>query len=166
MQLAFIYDILSKMETKKNIIKENNVFFQPEHFGERLKRARKRLGLTTLEASKIIGIEKNSYYKYEDGSRFPKPEILLSMMINFNLNINYLLTGEGEMFIDKREKAANLQGLFPELSEETFPLIEDMQVPVMKHSLMTHYLVEREKLKSFIDNYFEEKKKKYTVKKK
>lgn len=157
--------ILSGMETEKNT-KNSALQFKPEQFGNRLKQARLELRLNTLQASEIIGVEKNSYYKYEDGSRFPKPEILLAIMVNFNLNINYLLSGEGEMFIRKGEQASELKQLFPDLSRETYPLIEDMQVPVMKHSIMTHYLVEKEKFRSFIDSYFEEKQKKFSTRKK
>jgi hypothetical protein len=80
-----------------------------------------------------------------------------------------LLSGEGKMFIDADKKAAgsdnkmDLQMLFPGLDPETFPLVEDLQVPIMKHAFMMHYLVEKNKYKDFIDEYFQLIKKKYPV---
>lgn len=156
------------MNAKKQQNKQEKSTIVTRQFGERLKQARIKLGLNVQQASDKIGIEKNSYYKYEDGTRFPKPETLLSIMDKFQLNMNYLLSGEGKMFIHagKAEESNNkmdLQMLFPGLDPVTFPLVEDLQVPIMKHALMMHYLVEKNKYENFIDEYFKQKKKKYPV---
>ena len=138
-------------------------YFFPQQIGGRLKKARETLGLSTLEASKIIGVEKNSYYKYEDGSRFPRLPILASIMYNLNLNLNYLLTGEGSMFLTPRLPGEStywgigLTDIFPGLSKEVFPLVESLQVPVMKHALMMEYLIYKEKYREFIEEHFKEK---------
>lgn len=126
--------------------------FSLESFGSRLKKARRELNLNPAQMSDIIGVEKNSYYKYEDGSRFPKPEILTALVIYLNLNVNFLITGEGEMFLTPQLKA-----LFPNIPPETHPLIESLEVPIMKHSLMTEYLLCKEQYKSLIDEYFKKK---------
>ncbi|UCH96296.1 MAG: helix-turn-helix transcriptional regulator [Candidatus Aminicenantes bacterium] len=156
------------MNEKNQQNKQEKSTIVTRQFGERLKQARIKLGLNVQQASDKIGIEKNSYYKYEDGTRFPKPETLLSIMDKFQLNMNYLLSGEGKMFIhaEKAEESNNkmdLQMLFPGLDPVTFPLVEDLQVPIMKHALMMHYLVEKNKYENFIDEYFKQKKKKYPV---
>jgi transcriptional regulator with XRE-family HTH domain len=126
--------------------------FSLQGFGSRLKKARRQLGLNPSQMSDIIGVEKNSYYKYEDGSRFPKPEILSALITYLNLNVNFLISGEGEMFL-----TAPLEALFPNIPPETYPLIESLEVPIMKHSLMTEYLLCKEQYKSFIDEYFKKK---------
>ena len=136
------------MSNKKFKLKD----FSLQGFGSRLKKARRQLGLNPAQMSDIIGVEKNSYYKYEDGSRFPKPEILSALIIYLNLNVNYLISGEGEMFL-----TAPLEALFPNIPPETYPLIESLEVPIMKHSLMTEYLLCKEQYKSFIDEYFKKK---------
>lgn len=137
--------------------------FSLQGFGGRLKKARRELGLNPAQMSDIIGVEKNSYYKYEDGSRFPKPEILSALVIYLNLNVNFLITGAGEMFLappslsEKEKKTAQLKALFPNIPTETYPLIESLEVPIMKHSLMTEYLLCKEQYKAFIDEYFKKK---------
>jgi transcriptional regulator with XRE-family HTH domain len=106
----------------------------------------------------MLGIEKNSYYKYEDGSRFPKPDTLLDIMNKFYVSIDFLLTGEdrsppGGTGGQKRE-ITDIVELFPGIPAETCPLIEALQVPIMKHTLMMHYLAAREKYKKFIEDFF------------
>ena len=80
--------------------KKNNLF---EKFGSRLKNARKELGFSTSKMADIIGIKENSYYKYEDGSRFPRPDVLESILNKLNLNLNYLIAGKGPVFIRDRK---------------------------------------------------------------
>lgn len=134
--------------------------FPLEHFGARLKRVRLALNLDPAQISDILRIKKNSYYKYEDGSRFPQPEILLSLTTYLNVNVNYLLSGEGEMFLtpppssEKEKRISLLKEIFPNIPPETFPLIESLEVPIMKHSLMTEFLLCKEQYKSHIDEHF------------
>jgi transcriptional regulator with XRE-family HTH domain len=139
--------------------------FALEQLGARLKKVRLALNLEPVEISKILNIKKNSYYKYEDGSRFPQSEILLSLITSLNVNVNYLLTGHGDMFFsqppisDKEERASRLKALLPNIPAETFPLIESLEVPIMRHSLMTEYLLCKEQYRSHIDEYFLKKQK-------
>jgi transcriptional regulator with XRE-family HTH domain len=143
--------------------------FPPEHFGTRLKRVRLELNLDTAQISDILRVRKNSYYKYEDGSRFPQPEILLSLITYLNVNVNYLLSGEGEMFLtpppssEKEKRISLLKEIFPNIPQETFPLIESLEVPIIKHSLMTEYLLCKEQYKSYIDEHLLSKKKENKV---
>jgi transcriptional regulator with XRE-family HTH domain len=136
-----------------------------QNFGARLKGVRRELNLNPAQISEILNVEKNSYYKYEDGSRFPQPEILATLITYLNVNVNYLITGEGEMFLtpvpasEKERKIASLKEMFPNLPPETFPLIESLEVPIMKHSLMTEFLLCKEQYKVYIDEFFKKKEK-------
>ncbi|HLP61501.1 MAG TPA: helix-turn-helix transcriptional regulator [Candidatus Deferrimicrobium sp.] len=139
--------------------------FSLQNFGARLKLVRRELNLNPAQISDILNVEKNSYYKYEDGSRFPQPEILATLITYLNVNMNYLFTGEGEMFLtplpnsEKERRIACLKTVFPNLQSETFPLIESLEVPIMKHSLMTEFLLFKEEYKNYIDEYFKKKEK-------
>ncbi|NIM11716.1 MAG: helix-turn-helix domain-containing protein [Candidatus Aminicenantes bacterium] len=146
------------MDKKTDIKQSSKAFAVTREFGKRLKQARLKLGINVQEASEMLDIEKNSYYKYEDGTRFPKPDTLLDIMNKFHLSIDYLLTGEFQAPLDntgtKKGDIKDIIKLFPGIPEETCPLIEVLQVPIMKHTLMMHYLAEREKYKNFIEDYF------------
>ncbi|MCU0288484.1 MAG: helix-turn-helix domain-containing protein [Acidobacteria bacterium] len=134
--------------------------FTLDDFGARLKIVRGELDKNPAQMSDVLGIEKNSYYKYEDGSRFPQPEILAKLIMSLNVNMNYLLAGEGDMFLapvpssEKERKIACLKALFPNLPPETLPLIESLEVPIMRHSLMTAFLLDKEEHRSHIEEYY------------
>lgn len=131
-------------------------------FGKRLKDVRLTLGLNVPEMSSKIGIEKNSYYKYEDGTRFPKPEVLLGLIQNFNINVNYLLIGKGEMFIQNRQSEKikpHFNDIFPNISadKEVIELINSLEVPIMRNELLVQYLLYKKKYQDFIEEYFKQK---------
>lgn len=68
-------------------------------FGKRLKQARQLKGLSQEDFGKILGLTKQSISRVENDKIFVSKEILCNMIVNFNLNVNYLLTGKGQMFI-------------------------------------------------------------------
>lgn len=66
---------------------------------ERLKKLRKELDMTQQEFADRIGIKRNSLANYETGRNTPIDAIIVSICREFNVNENWLRTGEGEMFM-------------------------------------------------------------------
>lgn len=62
-----------------------------EVFPSRLKKARKDSGLTQIEISKLLKIDKSTYAKYELGMREPSYEILAMIAIELEVSIDWLL---------------------------------------------------------------------------
>ena len=71
---------------------------------ERLRQLRKALDITQQEFADRIGIKRNSYANYETGRNTPIDAIILSICIEFNVNEEWLRTGEGEMFEELTEQ--------------------------------------------------------------
>lgn len=67
---------------------------------ERIKKLRKVLDLTQQEFADRIGIKRNSFANYETGRNTPIGAIIVSICREFNVNEDWLRTGEGEMFIE------------------------------------------------------------------
>ena len=65
---------------------------------ERLKKIRKSLDLTQQEFSSQIGTTANVLTNYETGRRNPSASVINNICKTFNVNENWLRTGEGEMF--------------------------------------------------------------------
>ena len=65
---------------------------------ERIKELRKFLGLNQTEFGDRIGIKHTTVAGYESGSRTPIDSVVLSMCREFNVNEEWLRTGDGEMF--------------------------------------------------------------------
>ena len=64
---------------------------------DRIKQIRKEAGLTQVDFGKRIGVKGNTITGYETGLRNPTDAVLLSICREFNVNEEWLQTGEGEM---------------------------------------------------------------------
>lgn len=65
---------------------------------ERIKQIRKKEGLTQTQFGERIGVKGNTITNYETGLRTPTDAVLKSICREFNVNEDWLRTGEGEMF--------------------------------------------------------------------
>jgi len=73
--------------------------------GERLKKVREFLGLTQEEFAQKLDTTQAVISNYERGARVPTVDFLNRLTKTFQLDINWLLTGEGEMFREKTKAA-------------------------------------------------------------
>lgn len=64
----------------------------------RIKELREALGMTQEKFSERIGLARNSVANYEIGRRAPTNAVLVSICREFNVNENWIRTGEGEIF--------------------------------------------------------------------
>lgn len=79
---------------------------------ERIKQARKALGLTQSEFGEKLGIKGNTVTTYETGTRRPPDAIIISMCKIYGINEIWLRTGIGDMFdpISRDEQIAMFMG--------------------------------------------------------
>lgn len=64
----------------------------------RIKQIRKAKGLTQTEFGSILGVKGNTITGYENGIRTPSDAVIKAICREFNVNEDWLRTGEGEMF--------------------------------------------------------------------
>ncbi len=69
--------------------------------GSRFKEVRKNLGYSQKEFAKLLGIGLTTLKDYEREKFTPKTEAVLKLITLFNINPNWLLTGQGEMFLNE-----------------------------------------------------------------
>lgn len=65
---------------------------------ERIKELRKTLGFTQQKFSEKIGVKRNTVAQYETGRNIPIDSVINLICREFNVNEEWLRTGEGEMF--------------------------------------------------------------------
>lgn len=65
---------------------------------ERIKEIRKELGLTQKDFAEKIRVAPNSIARYELGDRNPSDAIINSICREFNINEEWLRTGQGEKY--------------------------------------------------------------------
>lgn len=87
---------------------------------ERLKKLRKTLDLTQQELADKLGVKRNTVAQWEIGRNEPSDAIIFSICREFDVNKEWLRTGEGEMFVirsDEEEIAAFLGDVLAEEGE-------------------------------------------------
>lgn len=72
--------------------------FSSPQIGLRIKELRKNLNLTQNDFGNRIGVKANTIGNYELLLRNPSNAVIHSICIEFNVNENWLKSGEGEMF--------------------------------------------------------------------
>lgn len=72
---------------------------------ERIKELRKTLGLTMEQFGQRIGLTKASVSRIESAFSNTTDQTVLSICREFNVNEQWLRTGEGEMFLNSRQSA-------------------------------------------------------------
>jgi len=60
-------------------------------------------GLSQRQAAKNIGIAQSKMSKIVNGNQSAGNEFLIKLIEMFNLNINWLLTGKGTMYLDGKQ---------------------------------------------------------------
>jgi transcriptional regulator with XRE-family HTH domain len=77
-------------------------------FKDRLKLIIDRTGDTIVAVSKDCGVAKNTLHNYLNGSQPPKAQFLEQLKKHYTwINLNWLLVGDGEPFIEDKEQSSN-----------------------------------------------------------
>ena len=79
---------------KAQVNKENNI-------KDRLKKIREHLGLSQQEMADKLEILVTTISKYERGVISPASNFLIKMVVLFNVDLNWLIAGQGHMFLDE-----------------------------------------------------------------
>ena len=66
---------------------------------KRLKKIRKELDMTQQEFADDIGIARGNISAYEVGKNAPSDAVISLICTKYNVNENWLRTGEGDMFV-------------------------------------------------------------------
>ena len=71
--------------------------------GNRLRAVRKALGLTQQEFAAEVGLKQSTIAMYEIGHGKASERVITTLCKEYDINRNWLLTGEGEMFRPKTQ---------------------------------------------------------------
>mgnify|MGYP000911678405 CR=1 FL=1 len=73
----------------------------------RIKELRQQKKLNQVQFSKHLGVSQASVSQYESGSRTPDSSFLAKVCETYQVNLNWLLTGSGDMFNSTRAREAD-----------------------------------------------------------
>lgn len=94
---------------------------------QRLRELRKALNLNQTEFGNRIGVKQSTITGYETGNRIPLDSVIISICREFNVNENWLRSGEGEMFLPVEDEVGEVVS---KLVDELNPFY-DMIIDIM-----------------------------------
>ena len=77
-------------------------------YAENLKKIRKELRYTADETADILGVKPRTYGSWEREEAVPSMELGPLLYKKFNVNLNWFVSGEGEMF-NKQSLPSNME---------------------------------------------------------
>lgn len=108
----------------------------------RLKVLRKELCLTQSKFAEQIGMSQSGYAQVEKGSKAISNRLIKSICLAFNVNENWLRTGEGKMIIKKEDnlleqltKKYNLSPVEAQIADYCLNLSSEERAGILKHIL-------------------------------
>lgn len=133
--------------------------------GVRLRAARETLGLTMERMRDITGYSKSLISAAENGLKKPSTIYLFALMDKYNVDINYIFSGRGQMFLqppeegDSEEERARRASLSLVKSDENIrDLIYLMDnVDMVRYAVLSFFLQYRTQHKHIIDELLEAK---------
>ncbi len=105
--------------------------------GTRLRAVRKTLRLTIYEMHQKTRFSKSIISEVENGKRLPSSIYLFALADEFNVNINYLFTGKGEMFLPEEPIFKRDFGRDQEKIEELLFYLENYDVA--RYNILTAF---------------------------
>lgn len=89
---------------------------------ERIKKARKALGLTQQEFANRLGIARGNIGAYEVGKNAPSDSVISLICREFDVNEDWLRNGNGDMFVEKtrNEQIASFIGTLERNADDDF----------------------------------------------
>lgn len=91
---------------------------------ERIRKLRKELDMTQQQFAERIGVKRNSYANYETGRNTPIDAVIKSICREFNVNEEWLRTGNGEMFKAAPSDVLDQLAYKYHLSEADYVMVE------------------------------------------
>ena len=140
-----------------------------DEVGARLRAAREALKLTMEQMRDITGYSKSLISAAENGLKKPSTIYLFAMLDKFNVNINYIFSGKGKMFMEpedkeKREKnelkeLESIEGISSFIQEndnirELFFLME--HVDMVRYAVLSFFIQYKTQNRHLIDELLEE----------
>lgn len=106
--------------------------------GRRLIKLRNRFGYKQQQMADQLGMAPISLNRIERGTFFPSAVTLNEIAVKFNVSLDWLFYGKGNMFMGKGEGETNKSGdIFERDIEEMVYLMR--QIPLVRYAMMDHF---------------------------
>lgn len=140
------------MEDEK---KFNFFYLKLKDIGQRLRTVRERLGFTLDQMKKETGISKSYISDFERGKKIPASKYLFHISEIFNVNLNYVFKGKGDVFFSADSEKNPLHD-FGKYEEEINDLLFHItRIPNALFAVLQFFSEYKENMDDFIKAYLE-----------
>lgn len=123
--------------------------------GARLRGLRDELSITLEKMNKLTGISRSYISDFERGKKLPSAKYLFFLIEKFSADINYIFTGQGEMFIRAKDEQKEPYD-FGKYEEEIEDLLYHItRIPNALYSVLGHFSDYKVNKEKFIKSYLE-----------
>lgn len=100
---------------------------------ERLKEVRQQKGVSQSSFAALFGLKQQTYQKYESGIASIPDELKQQLSQRFNVNLHWLITGHGEMYVggNAEESACSGNSNDGAVSRQPMALKDSVEVPML-----------------------------------
>lgn len=120
-----------------------------------MRKVRKSLGLTQIQMVTYFPTGRANYSRIEKGEIFPGAEILNTLHSKFDISLDWLITGSGDMYIRQiPEESLDSEELITvsDYPDEMRDLLLHMNsVPMVKHAVLGFFIEYKVRNKKFIE---------------
>ena len=115
--------------------------------GYRLKRLRKDNNMSQEELGKLLGVTKVSVSGYENGTRIPSMEVLITILNVFKISADYLLGRELDVVCESNEETILM-------SKNDIGIINELNISSIEYKGDMNYFSKKKNIYYFIINYY------------
>ena len=94
-------------------------------FSENLKKIRQHLGLSVAKFAGKLDIPQRTLTTYERGERTPSWKLFTQLYKKANVNLNWFVSGEGEMFLPNQNFASEYESVKNDILAEVRKMFKE-----------------------------------------
>jgi transcriptional regulator with XRE-family HTH domain len=108
--------------------------------GMRMRKIRKTLGFTQAHMVSFFDIGRANYSRIEKGEIFPTATTLNTLLREFNVSLNWLISNEGEMFLEKKKPGLKSRSFGKYIDEINDLLLHLEKIPMVRHAVLGFFM--------------------------
>lgn len=116
---------------------------------ERLKQLRTNSGLTQLDVSRLLGVERSTYVKYERGNSDPPTATLVRLADYFGVTVDYLI-GHDSAYVPETVPAPKISDFDTDILRKFHALDDMAQARILNALEFEYQSIPEENVKSSI----------------
>lgn len=100
---------------------------------QRLKKLRERLNYSQEEFATPAGLQFHQISKYERGEVIPTPDALIRLSQAYHVNLHWVLTGDGEMFVQRKVSTSRSPNAEIASAHELYEIASELETAYHKY---------------------------------